>query len=501
MESRKDPTFLFCELGPSSRVNCVTRPQNGGFFKIIQLYHLGYTSSVAAMISGSSARRILDKVSLASWSAPRLGPCPRTSVLRCPRLARGVSRLRETRGAHNRIVHVMAPREWKTSLPLTTCRRVTVLLLLRMMAPSKIVLAQSTGVCDCWSTFASHRNSCRAGSCDYCNGVGGITHRYSAHRDPTCDSDCGECSAAQVVAAIQGASSTRSPFMTRSNGLRALQELLRISPANKQAIRDAGGVAVLHSVVSKDQRYKETACFVLGTLEPSRSNSYGCPRYCDGNGGVSYEPRDHSESTCGHGSRQEGYHPVAPGCSACSDEQVATIMRRYPSDSVVQANGCYAFSNGFSRVSPAQIATARAVGAIELANASLARFPNDQDVQRKCQMTIDHLPDPCADVDCGINGVCEAGICVCATPYAGDRCQSVGARQSMCACAYARHAPMHTHNTTLRSQIRMAAKWFATTSINCQVHSGRSIRNAATSRPKIARVDFQLHATLGVRVS
>ena len=27
--------FLFCEFGPSSRVNCVTRPQNGGFIPIV----------------------------------------------------------------------------------------------------------------------------------------------------------------------------------------------------------------------------------------------------------------------------------------------------------------------------------------------------------------------------------------------------------------------------------------------------------------------------------
>ena len=34
VDSRKDPPFLFCESGPCSRVNCVTRPQNGGFIPI-----------------------------------------------------------------------------------------------------------------------------------------------------------------------------------------------------------------------------------------------------------------------------------------------------------------------------------------------------------------------------------------------------------------------------------------------------------------------------------
>eukprot|EP01046_Picozoa_sp_COSAG06_P062546 COSAG06_NODE_14156_length_1183_cov_3.907749_2_plen_28_part_01 len=28
MDFRKELPFLFCEFGPSSRVNCVTRPQN-----------------------------------------------------------------------------------------------------------------------------------------------------------------------------------------------------------------------------------------------------------------------------------------------------------------------------------------------------------------------------------------------------------------------------------------------------------------------------------------
>jgi hypothetical protein len=35
VDFRKDPTFLFCELGPCSRVNFVTRPQNGGFIPIV----------------------------------------------------------------------------------------------------------------------------------------------------------------------------------------------------------------------------------------------------------------------------------------------------------------------------------------------------------------------------------------------------------------------------------------------------------------------------------
>jgi hypothetical protein len=35
VDFRKELPFLFCEFGPSSRVNCVTRPQNGGFIPIV----------------------------------------------------------------------------------------------------------------------------------------------------------------------------------------------------------------------------------------------------------------------------------------------------------------------------------------------------------------------------------------------------------------------------------------------------------------------------------
>ena len=34
VDSRKELPFLFCESGPCSRVNCVTRPQNGGFIQV-----------------------------------------------------------------------------------------------------------------------------------------------------------------------------------------------------------------------------------------------------------------------------------------------------------------------------------------------------------------------------------------------------------------------------------------------------------------------------------
>ena len=34
VDFRKELPFLFREFGPSSRVNCVARPQNGGFIPI-----------------------------------------------------------------------------------------------------------------------------------------------------------------------------------------------------------------------------------------------------------------------------------------------------------------------------------------------------------------------------------------------------------------------------------------------------------------------------------
>ena len=37
VDPRKELPFLFCEFGPSSRVNCVTRPQNGGFIPIVYI--------------------------------------------------------------------------------------------------------------------------------------------------------------------------------------------------------------------------------------------------------------------------------------------------------------------------------------------------------------------------------------------------------------------------------------------------------------------------------
>ena len=323
-------------------------------------------------------------------------------------------------------------------------------LLLSVALAHSVVEAEEAGESSCRCRGIVYRDdaryrepdpNCPAGACSYCDSYGGIVTNsgiigydggghgddptFYTNSDPTCRYSCSGsgrrssdmwsfgCWPAQVVTAMRAAP---TDLHVQSNGCDAL--------ISGQWHRADGPDGAHH-----DPGEVEVATAALGRFPDSAALLKSCQRVvdrargnCDGSGGIVHidpytcverlgQPASGELTEVTVCSRDERYKnvglnddPTCHGaCFSCVAAQVVAAMKAAPTESAVQLNGCRALivnnltSSGHN-ASGVRLAT-------EAAQAALARFPADDNVQKSCQSAL-VIMDPCASFGCA-HGSCK----------------------------------------------------------------------------------------------